>query len=87
MEYEWDNTKRQASLEKHVVDFTAIESFEWAGATIIPSDRHGESRWLALGYIGETLYALAYTIRGENTRIISLRRANARERRRYGWET
>ena len=87
IEYEWDNSKAQDNLEKHGIGFTAIASFQWATAIIIPSDRSGESRWLALGYIGETLYALAYTTRGENRRIISLRRASARERRRYERET
>ena len=44
------------------------------------SMRHGEERVFALGYIGNRLHAVAYVARGENARIISLRKANPRDR-------
>jgi len=48
---------------------------------------YGEDRWIALGCIGGRLHFLVYTLRGEgpgeSIRIISLRKANARERRVY----
>lgn len=40
-------------------------------------------RYMATGYIFNRLHRVVYTIRDDKTRIISLRRANARERRRY----
>ena len=83
MEYEWDNTKRQANLEKHIVDFAAMECFEWDTAVVEPSNRHGEIRFLSIGYIGDLLHTVIYTIRGENIRIISLRKSNRREERQY----
>jgi uncharacterized DUF497 family protein len=46
-------------------------------------DEHGEERTLAIGKIERTFYALCYTRRGEKIRVISLRKANAYERRRY----
>ena len=44
---------------------------------------YGEPRWLALGLIGDRLHSLAFTIRGERIRIISLRTASRKERMLY----
>lgn len=84
MEYEWDEAKRQGNLEKHRgVDFLDMEAFEWETAAITSSPRHGEDRHVAVGYIGDRLYHLVYTIRGDRCRIISLRKANSAEERQY----
>ena len=45
--------------------------------------RHGEERVFALGYIGSRLHAIAYVDRGENVRIISMRKAHPKEEDRY----
>lgn len=47
------------------------------------SDRYQEVRYIATGYIGQRLHRVVYTARGESIRIISLRKANPREMRRY----
>ncbi len=83
MEDEWDEAKRRSNLEKHGVDFSAIEAFEWGSAVIQPSCRGEELRYTATGFIGNRLHYVVYTIRGDTRRIISLRKTNARERRRY----
>ena len=83
MEYEWDEGKRISNLAKQGVDFLEVEAFEWETAVIDPSPRHGETRLAAIGYIGDRLHHLVYTIRGDNRRIVSLRKANLRERRCY----
>ena len=79
MPYEWDERKRQDNLEKHRVDFSEAHSFDWDTAIRVPSPRFGEMRWEAIGYIGARLHMIVYTERNANTRIISLRKANARE--------
>ena len=81
--YEWDYAKQRSNLQKHRVDFTAIEDFEWDTAIIKPTSRHRETRYMAIGYIGDRLYAVVYTMRGNTTRIISLRRASRREEGEY----
>jgi uncharacterized DUF497 family protein len=43
----------------------------------------GEVRTRALGFIGHTLYALVFTMRGSVLRVISLRKANRKERNQY----
>jgi uncharacterized protein len=85
MQYDWDDNKRAANLAKHGVDFSEAEGFKWQTAIESPDNRidYGEDRWVALGYIGNCLYILIYTRRCDFIRIISLRRANKREREYY----
>jgi uncharacterized DUF497 family protein len=81
--YEWDEAKRQENLNKHQIDFTAIEGFDWPNAVIEQSPRGGEMRYMARGYIGHRLHTVIYTRRGNRRRIISLRKANPREMNEY----
>lgn len=85
MRYEWDEGKRAANLARHGVDFIAAEDFEWDTAVETLDDRfdYGEERWVALGMIRKRLHVLVYTYRVEMIRIISLRKANRRERDYY----
>ena len=82
-EYEWDENKRLSNIAKHEIDFMAMYDFEWAAIHQERSDRYGEERIAVTGYIGERLYRVIYTMRGERKRIISLRKANRREEREY----
>ena len=63
----------------------SVLEFDWETAVRFEDNRqpYGEQRWLALGKIGVRLHALIYTRRGRRTRIISLRKANNEEVRRY----
>jgi len=81
----WDHGKSAANLSKHGVDFAIVERFEFDTALVIIDDRkdYGEVRYRALGLIDGRLHALVFTPRGGQTRVISLRQANDRERRNY----
>ena len=81
--YEWDAGKRQANLAKHGVDFADMDAFEWDTAALDVDEDHAESRWIAIGFIGAVLYFVVFTERGDNIRIISLRKATRREARNY----
>ena len=81
--YEWNQTKRRDNLNKHGVDFADVESFEWDTALVGRSDRQGETRYMAVGYMQGRLHVVVFTERHGATRIISLRRAGQEERRRY----
>lgn len=83
MEYEWNEYKRAVNITQHGVDFKDIESFDWATCLSILDTRFEEPRYAALGLIGKRLYFVAYTIRVTNIRIISMRKANKREIRKY----
>jgi hypothetical protein len=82
---EWDELKRQANIAKHGVDFSRAEDFDWGRATDTEDARrdYGETRRVALGFIGARLHVLTYSKREGICRVISLRKANARERSCY----
>lgn len=83
--YEWDEAKRRENLRKHGVDFAIVEGFAWEQSIIFEDvrERYLELRWVAFGPIGDRLYALVFTERGDVTRVISLREATKRERKLY----
>lgn len=83
MQYEWDEAKRQSNAQKHGIDFAAVETFDWESALVGRSDRGGEVRYVAVGYIDVRLYCLVFTERGTRIRVISLRCASRGEERRY----
>ena len=70
-------------LVKHGVDFAEVARFDFAGAVAEVEERGGEVRYVATGYIGGRLHKLVYVMRGGNIRVISLRRANDRERKAH----
>ncbi|MEO1687491.1 MAG: BrnT family toxin [Pseudomonadota bacterium] len=85
MIFEWDEAKRAANLAKHGVDFADAARLEWGAAKTFADRRrdYGEARTAALVPLGGRLHACLYTLRDGRLRIISLRKANARERRTY----
>lgn len=51
MEFEWDEAKREAVLEKHNIDFwRATEIFE-GNHVILPAKSEHEPRFVAVGYL------------------------------------
>ena len=85
MVFEWDETRREANLVKHGVDFRRMAQL-FDGPTVkVGDDRqdYGETRIHCLGEIEGRVFAVAYAWRGANRRIISARKANARERKTY----
>ncbi|MEI6263301.1 MAG: BrnT family toxin [Deltaproteobacteria bacterium] len=86
MEYEWDENKRQINLKKHGFDFViAYRICESDEKLTIPSEYKNEQRWIDIVQIGEEplTVAMVYTYREKKVRIISLRKANRKERRLY----
>ena len=85
MQYEWDQNKRETNLDKHDVDFLTALEFDWQTALVYEDVRSGyeEHRFWALGLIQERVHVLVFTRRESFVRIISLRKANKRETRRY----
>ncbi len=85
MPVEWDEEKSRANLQKHGFSFDDA----WqvlAGDTItIPDERYdyGEDRLITLGRLAGRVVVVVHVARGEHTRIISMRKANAREQAIY----
>ncbi len=85
LRFEWDPKKEAENLRKHGVDFT-IGSRIWHGPVLERIDdrrAYGEVRILAFGKVNGRLMAVLYTWRGAVRRIISARKANRREQRRF----
>lgn len=85
MEIEFDSEKDEANQEKHGVSLAAAAGMDFDAALVVSDDRrgYGEVRFRAIGPILGRLHVLVFTMRGDTLRAISLRKANARERRRY----
>lgn len=88
LKFEWDNVKETKNIAKHGIDFDMasrifadpfrIEFFD-------SSHSFDEDRYITIGEInGEViLLTVVYTEREETIRLISARKATARERRVY----
>jgi len=86
MDYQWDPDKARANLQKHGISFAdAVTVFSDERALTIEDDDPSEERFVTLGMdaIGRILIVV-YTYREEGIRIISVRKATARERKQYG---
>lgn len=81
----FDKAKDEANQSKHGVPLSEAEKLEWDDALIWQDTRrdYGEARMVALGAIGERLYCVVYVDRKEARRIISLRKANNKEKKLY----
>jgi uncharacterized DUF497 family protein len=82
----FDPLKRQATLINRGLDM-ALADEVFAGATLtVADDRrdYGEARLITIGVLNGRMVVLVWTPRGENRRIISMRKANAREQALYG---
>lgn len=61
------------------------QEFAWESCVTYLDTRkdYGETRYISLGFVQHRLHVLVWTARGDVRWIISLRKANARERKRY----
>lgn len=84
-EIEYDEVKRLNTLEAREVDF-ADSPQVFAGKVFSRLDErkdYGEERIITVGKLGERAVVIVWTWRGSKRRIISMRYANDREKRRY----
>jgi uncharacterized protein len=81
----FDSAKDAANQAKHGVSLALASDLEWGSAVTWPDTRrvYGEPRQCGIGYIGLRLFFVAFVDRVDGRRIISLRKANSREVRRY----
>jgi len=82
---EWDEAKRKSTLQKRGLDFASVADAEWDEALTVEDSRtdYRETRFVSLVPIHGRLCVVAWCMRGRNMRVISLRKANARERNRH----
>jgi hypothetical protein len=87
MEFEWDDDKSEACFQERGFDFAyATQVFFDPDRTVLNDDRviYGEARYQVYGTISGRLFVVVCTQRGGRLRVISARKANQREVKRYG---
>lgn len=89
MKISFDPGKNARNLAERGLGFELAEAFEWESAVVWQDTRHdyGEERFIALGRIGPRVHSLVFTHRADTVHVISLRKANRKEIRRYENET
>ncbi|MEM6840205.1 MAG: BrnT family toxin [Cyanobacteria bacterium P01_H01_bin.121] len=85
MVYQWNRDKAAINLRKHGVDFTdAVSAFSDDLAITIPDERFDEERFVTIGLDAfSRVLVVVYTLRGDEIRVISARKATRQERRQY----
>ena len=86
MDFEWDMAKSDLCQISRNFDFTYVISVFIDPNLLIEKDQrwdYGEERFRVLGLLNEKVFVVIYTKRPSAIRIISARRANRREVRRY----
>ncbi|MHB1103188.1 MAG: BrnT family toxin [Devosia sp.] len=85
MELEWNEEKRRKTLEERGLDFADVGRFDTESIQTFEDLRsnYGEARFNTYGYLDGMLCTFCWTRRNERIRIISMRKANDRERKSY----
>jgi uncharacterized DUF497 family protein len=80
MGFEYDPNKSAENERKHGIDFEEAQEL-WADSELleIPARTTDESRWLLVGKIDQKYWSAVITRRGENIRLISVRRSRDEE--------
>ena len=86
---EFDLAKSERNARIRDLPFERASEFDWETAIYWEDTRtaYGERRFVALGYLDIRLHLICFTHISKGVRIISFRKANSREIRRYEIET
>lgn len=86
MKIEFDPSKSEQNRQKRDLPFERATDFDWAGAVFAEDDRnqYPERRYVGVGYLDNRLHVICFTPIPGGVRIISFRKANDREAKRYG---
>lgn len=85
MKISYDPAKSEKNTRERAMPFDLATEFDFSTALIQEDARRAypERRFAALGFLGQRLCSLVFTPTQLGIRVISLRKANARERKRY----
>lgn len=85
MALSYDSGKNARNMALRGISFDRAADFDWSSALIVEDTRrdYGEARFQALGYIGGRLHMLVFAPRPPDVHVVSLRKANDREVKRY----
>ena len=80
-----DPAKDKRNISERGLSFDLVGQLDWSTALVWEDKRkdYGESRYCVLGFIESRLHSVVFTPRNGKVRVISLRKANTREVKRY----
>ncbi|MBC8447217.1 MAG: BrnT family toxin [Chloroflexi bacterium] len=86
MRFEWDEEKNAVNIRRHKIDFADVP-LVFNGPMLVELDEredYGEDRWIGIGILRNIVAVVVFTEPRQDTiRIISARKANRHERKRY----
>ena len=85
MSFEYDWRKNASNKRKHGIDFVEAQEL-WKDPALLQvpaSTVDDEKRFMIISRIGEAYWSAIWTPRGDNIRLISVRRATDKEIQRY----
>jgi len=84
MKFEFDPEKSQVNKAKHGIDFVEAQVlWDDPDRLQVSARTQGEPRLMLIGCIGNRHWSAIFTIRGDITRIISVRRSRPKEVEQY----
>jgi uncharacterized DUF497 family protein len=84
VEITFDPRKSERNLRERSLGFDQATEFDFASASYFNELRNGEHRLVAVGYLKSRLHILCFLPKQGGVRVISFRKANDREARKYG---
>lgn len=81
----FDPAKSERNVRDRGLSFESAADFEFETAFVYADDRrdYSETRYVALGLLGDRLHVLCFMEASDGIRVISFRKANSREVSRY----
>jgi len=80
----YDPAKNERNIRERGLSFERAADFDFATAVFNTEVRKGETRRVAVGYLDKRLHLLCYIPNPDGIRVISFRKTNKQESRRYG---
>ena len=86
MKIDFDPIKNEKNIRERGLSFGRAAEVDFNTALVFADNRkdYGEIRYIALCYLDQRLHVLCFTETETGIRVISLRKANAREANRHG---
>jgi hypothetical protein len=84
VEITFDPRKSERNLHERNLSFEQAAEFDLVSASYFGEVHHGENRIVAVRYLLKRLHILCFLPTAGGIRVISFRKANDREARKYG---
>ena len=88
MSVSYDSNKNKRNIKQRGLNFDRVADLDWDNAWIYEDDRneYNEIRFIAYSMLDKRLHFVCFTETKDGIRIISFRKANSREVKRYEQE-